>query len=119
MIIFKFAFYFFISFIILSIPLYNRPLFDHAYKYMRPTTNKIINYLHQNIELGLGQGEKTIKKIFSMEEDAVKSNQSALQKGKFRKSFNQQSLEHETPMGSYTQEEKLLLEKIIKSSKGQ
>ena len=117
MFIFKFVLYFFISFIILSIPFYNRPLFDHAYKYMQPTTSKIINYLHKNIEIGLGQGEKTIKKIFSIEEDEVKSNLSALQKNKFRKSFNRRSLEEESPMGSYTQEEKRLLEEIINSSK--
>jgi len=84
---------------------------------MKPTTSKIINYIHQNIEIGLGRGEKTLKKIFSMEEDVVQSNQSALQKSKFRKSFNHKSLKDESPMGSYTKEEKLLLEKIINSSK--
>ncbi len=107
--IFKFSFYFILSFFILSIPINQRTFFgcitDYTSKYTTPIYASVKNNAHRGIE----RGKKFAKKLFSNSIPAEKVSDSITrQYSAPQKDHN----EFELPADSYTVEEKELIRKL-------
>jgi len=112
--IFKFFLYFSISFIILSFPLGEKPLFEHVNKFAKPYTTNIYKSVKSNVTSGLNKGSQIGHDLFlntTPKTDKVKTKYSALKKSN-KKIEEEIDFHHET----YTIEEKELLKKVLKKA---
>lgn len=111
--LFRFGFYFVISFFILSIPINKRPLFDLLYKASAPHREKISEMGEETIKDG-----KTIgKKLFNNAPNLVDSvtNQQSVTKRSRAPAIPKSEL---TPLEEqYSEQEQAILKKIIQESK--
>ena len=120
MVALRFALYFCISFVILSIPVGDETLYERLHRAAKPTTDKIIdetkvfgsNMFQSMKELGSKLFTNIVPR--KRQSDLVRSSQSAV--SKTRKNKNQKLGPDTTPEDSYTEEEKRLLEKILKET---
>lgn len=113
MFVFKFVGYFFISFIIMSFPIKNRPVFEHLDRFLRPSTEKIYIILKRNAKEGAQIGKDILKKIFnntSLKEDKLKTKISSIQK---KKNIIEEIKKEDKTLDEYTDEEKELLRKVF------
>lgn len=111
---FKFFLYFSISFIILSFPLADKPIFEHMNHFAKPYTANIYKAVKVNINSGVEKGSKLGKDLFSntsAQSDQVKTKYSSV-----KKSMKQIESEIENHHDSFTVEEKELLKKVLKKA---
>ncbi|OUR93117.1 hypothetical protein A9Q84_21685 [Halobacteriovorax marinus] len=112
--IFKFCLYFSISFIILSFPLGEKPLFEHVNKFTKPYTENIYKSVKTNVNSGINKGSQLGQELFSNTSpniDKVKTKYSSL-----KKSTRDIEEEIESHHGNFTIEEKELLKKVLKKA---
>ncbi|EQC47072.1 hypothetical protein M899_0189 [Bacteriovorax sp. BSW11_IV] len=108
MFLFKFIFNFSLSFILLSIPVKNKPVFSHIYDVTKPYTQKIITFSEETFNTIYVDVSAVMKKSYSnsspesLEEDSLSLSASA-------------SDEIDSHAESYTDEEKEALKKIFES----
>lgn len=112
--IFKFCLYFSISFIILSFPLGEKPLFEHVNKFAKPYTTNIYKSVKSNVSTGITKGSQLGHDLFlntSPKIDKVKTKNSSVKKSE-KKIEEEINSHHET----YTVEERELLKKVLKKA---
>ncbi len=115
MFIIRFAIYFSISFLILSIPLKNGSLYDKIQSYAAPSTERLFDNTKAATSALFSQFKKYGSKLFTnilperKKSDRVNSKRSAPK----RELSHGPTLK---PEDSYTQEETRLLEKILKET---
>lgn len=106
--IFKLAFYFFVSFVILSFPTGNETLFSKAHTLFKPLTTKIINEVTQYYQTNIAQ-HKYMKKLFDNAPSTLHRNDIQLNAKNLIHKDLEQNLDDD-----YTVEEKEMLIKILK-----
>ena len=110
MYIIKFLLYFSISYILLSIPIKDRPLFLHINKFTAPYTSKLFAYTADGVQKGIKSGKKFFSNSSPDLNDFIKSSKSAIKKE------GQKSLElldeKDLPLESYTAEEEELIKQL-------
>lgn len=98
-------FWFCFSFLVLSIPISERPLFDHISGVFGPTARGVIQDFNQRAEETVRVGKKAIDQLFRTipkNADKVEVRQSSVSK-----------IKEEIPSDDYTIEEKQLLNNIL------
>ena len=103
MFILKFILYFIVSFAILSFPVSNKTIFAHLNSMAAPISRTIF----RKIEIGIRRSSSWSKKIFTNSTPSKKDN---IPMGK------KKEVGKDLAKGSYTPEERELLEKILKQS---
>ncbi|PIK14534.1 MAG: hypothetical protein CES88_09320 [Halobacteriovorax sp. JY17] len=111
---FKFCLYFSISFIILSFPLANKPIFEYMNQFTKPYTANIYKAVKSNFNSGIEQGSQMGKDLFS--NTSAKSDQVKTKYSSVKKSMKQIDDEIEKNHDSFTVEEKELLKKVLKKA---
>ncbi|MDC1173752.1 hypothetical protein OAT67_00020 [Bacteriovoracaceae bacterium] len=117
MFIIKFFIYFTLSFIILSFPVGNKPIFSHLNKVAKPYTTELFADLSEKAKDNLQAGKEIGQKMFSTnikKQDHIKTQYSSTQKAESKKI--KRELKKEIHKDTYTPEEKELLQKIIEES---
>ncbi|MCP4913929.1 MAG: hypothetical protein GY909_12525 [Oligoflexia bacterium] len=121
MFIIKFAIYFSLSFIILSFPVGNKPIFNHLNKVAQPYTTELFSSFFDKAKDNIQTGKEFGKKLFSTKidkQDLIKTQFSSTVKEaqpQERRKIKKE-LKKELNNDSYTAEEKELLKKIIEES---
>lgn len=106
----RYTIYFAISFTILSIPVNNRPLFGHLHKHTAPYTSRVFIQIADSVKRGIEKG----KRIFINSDpghdhsDVIMATQSS--------TLDKNLEEVQIPEGEYTDEEKEVLEKVLKKA---
>tara|TARA_R110002049_G_scaffold147170_1_gene309857 strand:+ start:295 stop:633 length:339 start_codon:yes stop_codon:yes gene_type:complete len=106
--IFKPLLWFSFSFLVLSIPVSERPLFDHISGVFGPTAQGVINDFGSRASESVQVGKKAIKQLFQTipsNGDKVELRQSS--------SIKKVKAKEVSPKDEYTIEEKALLKQIL------
>ena len=102
---------FVICYLLLTVPLNDRPLFYHLHEKTSPYTNKIIFFMIEKAKTSVYSAKKLfINSNPALNEDTVNSKYSSVAK-KIKK---KEDLEKDLPLDSYTVEEEELIKKLIK-----
>lgn len=109
--IFKSIIYFSLSFLVLSINIENRPLFQHAYKISAPYTKKVLEVIYISGNEVFSKGKRVIKKMFvnsspKVPQDTVNSIYSS--------SIGPRASDSKAQLDQYTEEEKEMIKRILK-----
>jgi hypothetical protein len=117
MFVFKFLFYFSISFALLSIRIDNNSIFDHIDSQTRPYTIKAFGIIQEKTDSFLGSTAAVGKKLFQNttpeKVDNVKRSLSANKKLEAKKELE---LKKELEEDHFTDEEKEILKNIIEKA---
>ena len=111
---FKFFLYFSISFVILSFPLADKPIFEHMNYFTKPYTANIYKAVKSNFNSGVEKGSKMGKDLFS--NTSAKSDQVKTKYSSIKRSMKQIDDDIEKHHDNFTVEEKELLKKVLKKA---
>ncbi|GEM_PF-651118 len=111
---FKFFLYFSISFVILSFPLADKPIFEHMNQFTQPYTSNIYKAVKSNFNNGVEHGSKIGKDLFS--NTSAKSDQVKTKYSSVKKSMKQIEADIEKNHDNFTVEEKELLRNVLKKA---
>jgi len=108
----KFSLYFCLSYLILSLPIHKRPIFQHLYIHTSPHTATIvqeIKLIFYKITGQVGKFFSNSKPITQKSMDSIKASYASPK----RKIVNKRPVNENIVEGEYTVEEKALLKKIL------
>lgn len=109
MFLIRFIIYSLISFIIMCLPVQNKPLFDHVYGVVSPITAGVFKEVHTRVKL-------TSNEVKSIWRAPASSSDSKVRAAMPQKFGSEYALEREDD--SYTLEEREILERVMREYHG-
>jgi hypothetical protein len=117
---FKFSIYFILSFLILSVPISDRPIFFYLYEKVSPYSQTFFNSLKKEAAEGIKQGKQIGKNLFEVDPKVLNKKLESpppVENAQNNSENTELEEKEESSPDAITDEERALIEKVLKKAK--